>query len=149
VLAVRWEDVEVEVEQVYSPPTLSGIFPGDHIRSKYSIGPTSCDGAAHEPAPSVGGTVLVATWGTEMWLVPWTDPLDLGDRQVPLDSLEEFADHGRCDADLPQEPCDDDGRTFACATGRAQGGSPGWLAMAVFVLGLALRRFGAPAGGRS
>lgn len=51
----------------------------------------------------------------DMWVVPWTDPLDLVDRQMAVDDLPEYAVRGYCDVDLPQDDCDD---TTDCAVSR-------------------------------
>jgi hypothetical protein len=70
---------------------------------------------------------------SRLWLVPWTDPLDLVDRKVPLSSLGAFANYTNCDADLPLMPCPDSPDPSRCAISRPNPAAPAWLALAALV----------------
>jgi len=136
VVALDGAMTEVELEELYSPRGDSTLVPGARFKLQFSFGPIVCDAATPRPPLEEGDQVLVVmnvNVFRHAWLVPWTDPLDLGDRQVPLSTLAERADPSTCDADLEQPTCDD---TSGCSMGRPRGSSPGVWPLAALLAAL-------------
>jgi hypothetical protein len=135
IVAFEGAMIEVELEEIYSEATSPVLVPGARGTFRYSVGPDACSDYERIPELRIEDTVLVALdlRAGEMWLVPWTDPLNLVDRQVPVDTLVERADSSLCDADLEPEPCGDTPGGFLCATSRATGDSRGSWVVALLI----------------